>query len=373
MIKIPANVVEFSGGTAHVGVYKQFVDYWNHYNNKGEFATSTIDTEGNTVSLSFDEKEDALNKAIKREALRLAGITMSADFPEETWANHPTLQWAIFGIVGNMVDMILPDSIIQSNGLYSEVRNIGWGDTAAFDVSPRDLFVVTKGGRANRTSEIHKQSRGQVVINPENHMLTVGVSLYRVLAGKESLAEFVAKVIQSFEVAFTYEVYDAMATAMAALSTSGTTQLKYAGYSDANFVGLAQKVSAWNGGAKAVAIGTQLAIAKIFPSVGASQFRYTVDDDYFKLGYVRNYQGVDIMVLPQVADYATPYSLKLKDDRVWFVSPSSQKIVKAVLEGSVQSNTNDTYGNANLTQNTTMTKSWGIGIATNAVAGELTV
>jgi len=79
------------------------------------------------------------------------------------------------------------------------------------------------------------------------------------------------------------------------------------------------------------------------------------------------------MVLPQIADYATPFGLKLDNTKLWFVSPSSQKIVKVVLEGNALSYTSDTYANANLIQTSTLIKSWGMGIATNAVAAQMTV
>ena len=48
-------------------------------------------------------------------------------------------------------------------------------------------------------------------------------------------------------------------TAMNALSSSGDTQLKVAGYSQSDAIGLAQKVTAWNGSKKAVFLGTKLA------------------------------------------------------------------------------------------------------------------
>jgi hypothetical protein len=78
-----------------------------------------------------------------------------------------------------------------------------------------------------------------------------------------------------------------------------------------------------------------------------------------------------IMMLEQVADWATPFGLKLADNRIWIVSPSSNKIVKLVLEGNVMSYTDEVYRNANLMQNAVIQKSWGVGIATNSVGGTI--
>jgi hypothetical protein len=373
--KIPAQVVMFAGGEANLGPYKQFRDYWNQYRTRQgatglEFATTTVNDKGEVVTISFDEKEAAMNASLKREIMRIAGIASFADFPLETWATHPTLRWATFAVVSAMVDMILPETIIDSIGLYSDVRTIGWGDSAAFDVEPRDLFVVSKAGRAKRQTEVHKQFKGQVVINPEQRELTVGVALYRVLAGKESLAEFVAKVTRSMETALTIDVYNAFVAAMAALST-GANGLKVVGYTQSDFVGLAQKVTAWNGGIKPVVLGTQLALANILPADG--NYRYDIESEFVKLGYIRNFVGTDIMVIPQVADYTTPFATLISNNYLWFISPSAQKLLKVVLEGNTLAYTTDVYANANLTQTSTMIKSWGVGVATNAVAGVMTV
>jgi hypothetical protein len=334
-----------------------------------EYQKNTVTPEGAVIELSFSEKEEKLNAALKREIMRVAGVTNFEQFPIETWSNHPTLRWATFAVVSAVIDMVLPDSIIDSIGIYSDVRTIGWGDSAAFDVSPRDLFIVSKAGRSKRTTELHKQFKGQVTVIPEPREMTVYVSLMKVLAGKESLAEFVMKMVRSFETALAIDVYNAFYVAMDAVDSTASTGLLVAGYSQAEFVRLSQTVAAWNGGTKPVAIGTQRALASILPA--NANYRYEIDSDFVKVGYLRNFQGTDIMVLPQVADWQTPFGLKLSDSRIWLVSPSSMKIVKVVLEGSVLSYTSDVYANANLIQTSTMIKSWGTAIATNAIAATI--
>jgi hypothetical protein len=374
-MKIPANVFLFAGGEQNLGVYKQFRDYWHQYRSMNgasglEFATTTVNDKGETVSISFDEKEEAMNAAMKREIMRVSGITNFADFPLETWASHPTLRWAQMAVVSAMIDMILPETIIDSIGLYTDVRTIGWGDSAAFDVEPRDLFIVSKSGRGKRTSEMHKQFKGQVVINPEAHQLTVGVSLYRVLAGKESLATFVAKAVRSVETQVTVDAYNAFVTAMAALST-GAAGTKVVGFTQTDFATVSQKVAAWNGGAKPVCLGTKVALANILPADG--NYRYDIESDFVRMGYMRNFVGTDLMEIPQVADYANPFQLLISNSYLWFVSPSAQKILKLVLEGNTISYQDEPYANSNLTQESVLIKNWGVGVCTNSLAGVITV
>ena len=151
--KVPSQVMQFAGGEANLGVYLAAVDYFNHYqadNGKphSEYRKFTTNKDGQQVELTFAKKEEELNSALKKEILRKAGINDISQFPLETWAGHPTLRWAAFAVISAIVDMILPQTLIKSIGIFTDIKTIGWGDSAAFNVKPRDLFVV-KIGRAH--------------------------------------------------------------------------------------------------------------------------------------------------------------------------------------------------------------------------------
>jgi len=369
-MKVPSSVVKFAAG--NMDLFMQFRDYWNHWKNLNgnknlEFAT----TDSNGQALSFDEKESLMNKALIKEVIRRSGIVYASEVSLEQWFNHPAVRYETFAIVSAMVDMILPESVIDTIGLYTDVRTIGWGDSASFTIKPRDLFVVSKAGHAQRSSEVRKQFNGQVTVIPEWHEITVSVSLYKVLSGAESLADFTAKAVRSIETRMTLDAYNCFATAMAALPSTSDTGLLNAGYTQAILTRICESVTAWNQGAKAIIAGTRLALANVLPT--DANYRYTLDDPYAKLGYVPSAFGFDILMLPQVADITTPWGLALSNSALWIVSPSSQKIVKLVLEGNTLSNTTGAFDLADLSQNTVLYKSWGVAIATGATAGIITL
>jgi hypothetical protein len=357
------NLVTFaSRSLSNEPLCRAFLDYWYHSNKvDGRF----------DVNYTLDEKEARVNKAIKEEIIKRANLGILADTPIENWFNYPTVAFAAFSVVGSLIDMILPDSIIETIGIYSDVKVIDWGDSAAFDVKPRDLFTVSHATLGKKTSEVKKQYTGQVTILPEPRAITVGVSLYRVLAGKESLADFTAKAIRSIETQMTVDVYNAMATAMSNLPSTATTGLQIAGYSQAKLVRLSEQVTAWNQGAKAMLLGTAVGLLNVLPD--DANYRYDLESKYVAIGHIPTISGIDIMRLPQVADIATPWGRVLSDTNLWVLSPSSQKIIKVVLEGNTLSNTTGVFENADLTQTTTLWKSYGVGVATNAIAGLITL
>ena len=368
MINFPMSVMQFATTEENKQVYKMFYDYWKHFCSAKRGKTNM--SFDNTIS--FDEKESKMNAALKREILRVAGVANFEQFSLEQWSTNPSVVWATYAIVSAMIDMILPETIIDSIGAYTDVKTIGIGDSASFEIKPRDLFVVSKAGRGQRTAQLQRHFDGMVTIVPEMREISVMVSLYRVLAGRDSLADFAAKAVQSLETAVAIDAYSTFATAMAALPTTPSGgELKATGYSQETLVQFCQRVTAWNGGNKAVVLGTQLAMQNVLPD--NNNYRYALDSEYVKMGYIKNFFGYDGIVLPQVVDLATEFKLKLDDTKLWIVSPSANKLVKMVLEGSTLANTTQPYQNANLTQSTTIWKSWGVGVATNAVAATIAI
>ena len=270
MIKFPSSVLSFAANNKIP--YEMFANYWNRYvhmNGGKEREYQKLDAKGQP--LSFTAMEDQMNEALKAEVARISGVSFDSSISAEQWALNPMVGWATFAVVSAMIDMVLPDALIDSIGLYSDIVNISWADSAAFTIKPRDLFVVSKSSRGQKSTEVHKQFDTTVTVVPEPHQITVQVALYKVLAGKESLAEFTAKAIKSIEAQMAADTYNVFATAMGNLSLVGAatySYMKVAGYTQDSLVQLAQRVQAWNGGAKPVLAGTLRALAYLLPDNG---------------------------------------------------------------------------------------------------------
>jgi hypothetical protein len=345
----------------------RFKDYMNHYyvEIQGQKGLS-YDT-----SKTFQEKDKEMNRTLLSEISKHSGINMDNTFSKKVWSTNPMLQWYAFAVVNQMIDMILPDTINRTIGLYTETRFVDWGDSMLFEVESNDLFYVSKHGRAQRTVEFQRQYNGQASVIPENREMTVVVSMYKVLCGIESLAKFVAKAIISLETQITKEVYQAFDTAMATLPTTPAGgELNITGWDEEEVIRLADTVTAFNNSSRAMLVGTKLALRNIMPE--DANYRYWLDDtsptSYMRLGYVPNFKGIDVMMLPQIADWENPYHLALRNDVIYVVSPVG-KPVKLVYEGGAVTRTLPYEMAANKDETTTIEKSYGIGIATNAIAG----
>lgn len=269
MAKLPMNVVNFAAQTADSAlVYELFQDYFCHY--MDETQKRNIGAYDNSCVLS--EKEQKMHKQLLSEVQKLSGAEITAD-NAKMMAKNPMVTWATFAVVEAMIDAILPLTLINSIGTYTEIRNIGFGDSASFDIAPRSLMTVSQGANAQRTSFVQKQFKTTKTLTATNHVITTQVSMYKVLCGNESLAEFVRKAVLSIETEMTKDAYGAFRTGLTALTMPAN--LKVTGYSQADLLKICERVTAYNGGAKAVIIGTASAIANILPN-GVTYFRYKI-------------------------------------------------------------------------------------------------
>lgn len=360
-MKLPLNVVQFAG--AKTDVYEGFKDYYFHY--MSENAGKSLGSYDSTISL--DTKETTMNAHLFSEIQRVSGQTKPDGIDLASWAMNPTLKWATFAVVNMLIDSIIPDTIIKSIGIYTDIKTVPYGGVAQFDVKPNSLFTVSKGSNAQRTTFVQKQFDKSVSVVAVNHAITVEVSLYKVLCGEVSLADFVRKAVLSIERDMSAEAYDALN----ALVDGGSfpTQLTTTGFTTTKLLNFCEVVTAYNQGNKAVIVGTSQALANILPDQ-ALGYRITTNSENMGIQLIRNFYDYDIVILPQVAT-GSSYGLKLKNDRVYIISTSSDKIIKGVIEGATTTNTDGTYDNADLTQHSTLNKRYAFSAVTNSTMGML--
>lgn len=357
MIKIPDNVLKHFSDS--VDLFKAWGDYFNHYRAVNFGVKKDYDT-----ALSLDEKAVKLHNAIKAEIFKYAGMPSDSVISETVWANSPQFKWAAFAVVNALVDMVIPDVVADGYGRFSEIRNIGYGDSAVFDIKSSDLFYVTKNGNNRRHVTAQKQFTGQVALIPQNNSITVQVDLYRILAGKENLAEYAMKVALSIEAEIAKDIY----TALSSSYNSLTANFKEAGFTQDGFIKLRNRVSAANGGGRVYVYGTDLALSEILPA--SDYMKMGVGETYTNIGYLPVFMNTSLIAFPQKIDWTSEdYEFAISDNELFFIASNSQSLVKIVFEGNTITIGDNLYDNANLTQEVTLHKRWAVGVVTNSKYG----
>lgn len=343
-------------------LYKVFKDYADH-------VQSLRGVKGKKFSdKSLDDKEKVINKLFAEEIQRRAKVSVE-DYGGERYmmqyCQNPVVKSFADAIKDQMIDMILPETLFGSMGLIAEIKFADWGDSLSFDLENNGLYNVSRAGYRQRTAPAQKLENQTVTLTPINHEVTVGATLFEILTGRKSIAKEVMKVARSIESEMLYEAYQAF---VAATDESVIpSKLRIANYEEKELVRLCETVTAFNGGRKAVIVGTPIALKTILPS--NLNLRILLDDEYVRVGHLTNFNGYDVIPMAQIADYTkSDYSMRLDDTKVFVVSPSSDKIIKVGVGGTL-SHQDGQFDAANLIQEATTTKAWDTMCATNSVAG----
>jgi hypothetical protein len=360
------SLVTFAGGNEKaLDTYKGMRDYYFHYMSAVEGKKGYGDFD---ASVSLDEKEEKMHNALLAEVERVSGCPRG-NMPFEAWSMSPQVKWATFAVVGAMIDAVLPDTIIKSVGIYTDMHTVGFGETLEFEVQPNSIFTVSQSANAQRKGFNKKQFAINETLQAVPYQITVQTQLYKVLSGKENLARFVRKAVISVETKMNLEAYNTLAGLVA--NASFPAPLKVTGYSADDAITLAQTVEAYNQGAKVSFIGTKKAIYQMLPDASKG-YRMITDASAPQINIVRGVFDWDIIELPQVAT-GVNYGLALDDHKVYVMSTGADKVIKGVIEGVTLANSNDFYDTADLTSSATMTKRFGFAAVSNTVMGVITV
>ena len=306
------------------------------------------------------EKETLLNKAFFAEVERKSGVSREG-LTLEAWMSHPSVTWASFAIVDATINAILPSVLTPAFGVFMDMKYVGVGDIAKFKIMPNSLYTVSKGGRAERTTFRQRKHAGDIIVVPQEHIITIYVNMYSVLAGKESIAEFVRLVVMAIEQDMYAEAVTALTTGLSALSTPYT----YTGAFDmATLLTMAEQVQVHNQGVRPVIAGTAVALMNVIPD-SASGYRGNYDANGGSINLLRGVYGFDVLKLDQAA--AKNGGLVLPNDQIFVVSPSQDKLVKGAISNAM-TNSNQFYDNADLTEDFTYRKNYAFTYASAAKA-----
>lgn len=321
-----------------------------------------------TPSIPMYEMAEKVSNGYFAEIERLAGVK-EADCPN-SWMANPQVQWAAMAIVNEVVNSLIPQYMTNSLSPFVDFRTVGYGDTVKFDIKPRTLYVISRSGQGERTSFRQKSYKGNLILTPEEHLVTIFVDMASVLAKKEDLADFIRLAVISIEREMTIDAVKALNEGLSTTNNYPTQFIETGAFSAQTAVELAQRVQAYNYGAKPVFMGTAAALMKVLPDYSAG-FRMDVAGADGSVKIMKDFYGYELIELTQIPS-GNNFGMLLDDNTLYVVSPSVDKIVKGVMSPTL-TNGNQFYDNADITQNFTMRRLWQFAFVSAGYAGKYTI
>lgn len=281
----------------------------------------------------------------------------------KSYSQDPLYRSFADATVGAMISAVLPDVINPSLGLIAETVNTDYGDVATFDLDNNGMYAVAKAGIRTPHVDVQVMEGQSVSVAPEDYKITLLFNHFDILTGRKNIAKEVMRATKSLQAEYCNTVWSLAITAVEALSSP----LKVTNFTVPTAINLAERVSSWNN-SKAVYLGTPSAISNVIDDASTG-FRYTFDEAN-KLTSARDFHGFDVVPTPNFADYkSSNYGLVLNDNRVFVVSPASDKLAKVAI-GKVEAKSKELDDGS---EKITIGGSFGAIIATNAIAGVITL
>lgn len=234
-------------------------------------------------------------------------------------------------IIAQVINAIVPEVVNESFEAYlAEIKQVGYGDTAVFQIESNDLFKVNAKGEGVRKGIDQPMFDDEVTAFASPLTIDAIIDLYPFAAGVFDMGNFALKIARSYEAYIFIKVVKGMLAAESVFGAAYTTN----GITPQLWGTLKQRVSAANGGMNVIAIGTEVALSSVSLT---GNFQVQIGEEMNKVGYLDQYLSTPLIALKNVLLPGTTNSsatLALDDKRIYMIPVGGTKPVKIIFEGN---------------------------------------
>lgn len=271
---------------------------------------------------SFDGQSmsyEAMNQALREELNEIAG----------TYALYRENKNLLFSLIEETMNEILPNKVIERYGQFAEVKTFAQGDRPVFTRKTgrvRAKQFITRVGLAG-VYEVFKLGAESFEVQTSAIGGAAQIQFEEFLDGRADFAEVTNIVMEGMDELIYREIAAALQGSMAQLPKANTVITN--GFDEAGMDRLIEVASAY--GKPAIYCTYQFAV-KMLPQTGwvSDAMRDTV----WAQGYLGNYKGCQVIVLPQGFEDETNSRRQIDPGYAWVIpAGADSKPVKVAFEG----------------------------------------
>lgn len=282
---------------------------------------------------SYQDHNSTLLKSVLAYAAKPTGYACEdfADFQNRQLTTDPTFIARFNNVVSQILNPIIPDIVSEAFMGLADVSYVGYGDTASFHIGSNETFYVKEIAEGVQRGAMQRLYNNEATINPTPKQVRIELPWYEIVSGKFDLGDWLYRVGIGFAGYINAKVIASVTDALKVIPTAYQTS---GAFTDANFVGIGQRVSAANGGKLVQVWGTKMALGNILPT--AEGLLYGLGVDIARIGYLGMYKGFPLIEMAQAmkpGTVNTTAELLLDDKMLYFVPVDSYNPVKVVFEG----------------------------------------
>lgn len=283
----------------------------------------------------YESKNKKFNESFVKYAVETSGV---AKFTSTELLKNPMVYSdagflrKFNSVIAQILTPVAPAVVSEQFMAISEVKQIGWGETARFIVKPNDLFMVNDIAEGVKLGGLQRLYNNEATVNPTPKQIRYDLPFYHVAAGIFDWGEWGYKIGVSFGGyvnALVIKTFTDIVTAYGVASSPYVAS----GFSDANWNAISQKVSTANDNAEVYAMGSLTTLGKVLPT---STLQYALGPKWADQGFLDKYHGVRLVMInpAQVPGTVnTTAKLIVPDGSIYFIGMGTYKPVKIVFEG----------------------------------------
>ena len=234
-------------------------------------------------------------------------------------------------VLAQIVSAIVPEVVNDTFARFiAEVHQVGYGETARFQIESNDLFRVNSKAEGVRKGVDQPLFDNEITVNATNHTIDTHIDWYPLASGTFNIGSWGVRIARSFMAHIFIKAIKGMTAATTEFGSAYTIN----GITPELFGDLKAKVSAANGGMNVIVIGTPVALSNLSLQ---GNYQVQVGEEMTKVGYLDQYLGTPIVAIDNVlVPGTTNTSAKLAlDNKVMYMIPAAgDKPVKIVFEGN---------------------------------------
>lgn len=285
----------------------------------------------NPVAYSFGDEKWSLgdvNNALRAEFEKLA--------PKGDYYAYKENQNLIFRLITETIDEVLPARVDDLYMRFADVQHVGQGEKAVFKTriteasKRRAKAFVTRVGLAGRY-ETFMLDGSEITVETGAIGAAAKIGFEEFLDGRWQFSDFTTLVLEGIDEFIYREVAKEMASVVAALPQPNI--YSGSGFSEQDMDELLAIADAY--GHAAIYCTFEFA-SKMIPS--QNWISGDMKNRMWEQGYLGNYKGHDVIILPQSIDYTKQLNtMKAIDPSKAYIIPTgAEKPIKIVFEGSTQ-------------------------------------
>lgn len=262
----------------------------------------------------------AMNETLRRELNEIAGTY-------ELYRENKNL---VFGLIEQTLDTILPAKVLERYGDFAEIRTFAQGDRPVFTRKKgkmRAKQFITRVGLAG-VYEVFKLGEESFELNTSAIGGAAQIGFEEFLDGRADFAEVINIVMEGMDELIYREIAQALMASVGSLPEAN--KVSVAGFDEAAMDRLIQVASVY--GTPTIYCTREFAV-KMVPQDG--WVSDSMRDTMWSVGYLANYKGVRVVILPQSFEDETNAKKVIDPGYIWVIpSGGNDKPVKVAFEGA---------------------------------------